>query len=269
MCRPASFVVLKGKVFWSETSDSHEAIIKEFNINMDTCRGPAGVRVELTPPNNWDGTSLKGWVYQLDQDRRPDWYDEEEVKAACEKALPKWAKFRVAKNNQTITEGSWVVGGKRKVKLEGGELRAYSKSSVTQSGGDCWLYHTATNNQSGGWCYLHHNATNNQSGGNCRLWDNATNNQSGGECRLNDNTTNNQSEGKCWLYHTATNNQSGGDCVLYGNSTNNQSGGYCVLYDNTTNNQSGGYCNLYDNATNNQSGGDCVRHSKKATLNKI
>jgi hypothetical protein len=189
MCQPASFVALKGKVFWSKTSDSHEAIIEEFNINMDTCRGPAGVRVELIPPANWDGTSLKGWVYQLDQDIRPDWYDEGEVKAACEKALPKWATYHVAKDNQTITEGSWVVGGKRKVKLEGGELYAFSNASVIQSGGYCNLYNNSTNNQSGGYCNLHNNATNNQSGGKCYLYNNSTNNQSGGKCYLYDNTT--------------------------------------------------------------------------------
>ena len=35
MCRPASMIVTKSKVFWSEKSDSHEDIVEEFEKTLE------------------------------------------------------------------------------------------------------------------------------------------------------------------------------------------------------------------------------------------
>ena len=39
MCRPASMIVTKTKVFWSEKSDSHEDIVEEYKLKEQNVRG--------------------------------------------------------------------------------------------------------------------------------------------------------------------------------------------------------------------------------------
>ena len=49
MCKPASFVLTKTKVFWSENSDSHDDIIREHKLNESGTRGINILRVEIAP----------------------------------------------------------------------------------------------------------------------------------------------------------------------------------------------------------------------------
>ena len=49
MCQFASFVITKGREFWSDESDSHTAIINKYNLHEDGPRGPNIVRIEISP----------------------------------------------------------------------------------------------------------------------------------------------------------------------------------------------------------------------------
>ena len=103
MCEPASFVVTKKQVFWSENGDSHELIIEENNLKeMDIRKKPTFVRVEIVPPNRDYRLPFKKWAYKLDQDIKPDWYDEKDVESRCRAVLKKWLKSNVILPNQKV-----------------------------------------------------------------------------------------------------------------------------------------------------------------------
>jgi len=97
MCSPASFVVTKSKVFWSEKSDSHEDIIAEFNLEkLDDANRMGIVRVEITPPNSNDfDKPLSEWAYRVDQDILPEWYDAVECEERTRRSLEKWLAYKV------------------------------------------------------------------------------------------------------------------------------------------------------------------------------
>jgi len=105
MCRPASMVVTKQKVFWSKNSDSHEDIIEEFKLDEGKLREqPKLVRVEIVPPNEDYKLPFSKWNYRLDQDIKPKWYDEKKVEARVRKHLKEWRKCKVVMPNEEKRE---------------------------------------------------------------------------------------------------------------------------------------------------------------------
>ncbi len=87
MCKFFSAVVLKSKVLFDFDQDSHEQILTNNNIKDDTTN-PKFVRVELMPPNdNFGETDLSKWEFKIDQDYKPDWFDEIKARKMTEKAL--------------------------------------------------------------------------------------------------------------------------------------------------------------------------------------
>ena len=133
MCQPASFVVTKTKVFWSEVSDSHEDIIEEYSLNEMVVGKPTFVRVEISPADGNLSTDPKTWVYKLDQDIKPDWYDAKKVEGRCRTALKNWAKKKIIKSgNHKIKSGQVYAYGSSSVTAYGSSsVRAYGSSSVT------------------------------------------------------------------------------------------------------------------------------------------
>jgi hypothetical protein len=88
MCKFASFVLTKDKIFWSENSDSHEYIIKEFGLYPDGSTGPNILPVEITPSMKIKSlTDFDNWDYRVDQDILPEWYDKEREESRTRKAL--------------------------------------------------------------------------------------------------------------------------------------------------------------------------------------
>ena len=78
MCKFASFVLTKDKVLWIPDSDSHEEIISKHNLHADGARGTNILRVEITPSDTQtEFTDYASWVYRIDQDTRPSWFDAE------------------------------------------------------------------------------------------------------------------------------------------------------------------------------------------------
>jgi hypothetical protein len=96
MCRPASFVVTKTKVFWSLNDESHETIIEENNLKESDIRGNSTfVRVEVVPSDNNYTLPFSKWKYCLDQDNVPKWYDEKKVEKRCRAKLKEWRKAKI------------------------------------------------------------------------------------------------------------------------------------------------------------------------------
>ena len=88
MCNPISAIVTKEKV-WFGTTDSHEDIIREHKLREGNADGTRVyiVRVEVTPPNGDLTAPVDRWVYRVDQDVFPVWYDAEDCETRARGAL--------------------------------------------------------------------------------------------------------------------------------------------------------------------------------------
>ena len=83
MCNPISCVLTKESVYFGDT-DSHEAIIDQHKLHEGAPTAPNFVRVEVRPPGDDISVPVGQWVYHLDQDILPVWYDEQDCTArAC------------------------------------------------------------------------------------------------------------------------------------------------------------------------------------------
>jgi hypothetical protein len=134
MCKFASFVLTKGEVFWLKDSDSHEEIISKYNLHADGVLGPNILRVEITPSNaQTEFTDYASWVYRIDQDTMPSWfnaeYDEKRtreeliarakagfklIEAIIEDVAPAWLDPYL-KKHRGIFGGNLVVWGGAKL----------------------------------------------------------------------------------------------------------------------------------------------------------
>jgi len=137
MCQAASFFVTTTKVLHLPWCDSHEKIIKHYGL-----KDVDGVRVEITPPNNLYTTPIRDWIYCVDQDILPNWYDPREVEAAVRKELPAWCETHILWDGELALDrdngGDYsviVFGGHLTIKgMRSGYVLAYDSSRVTSSG---------------------------------------------------------------------------------------------------------------------------------------
>ncbi len=136
MCKPASFVLTKDRVFWSVNSDSHETIIREHELSEGNAARINILRVEITPPNDDFKAPLEAWNFRVDQDRFPKWHDprEDEVRARAE--LKKWFDFRVILEGvRKVRSGLFMAYGSSQVTAYGSsQVTAYDSSQVTAYG---------------------------------------------------------------------------------------------------------------------------------------
>ena len=118
MCKPASFILTKDRVFWSRFTDSHEDIISEFSLNADGVKSPNIVRVEIVPPNGDMTRPAAEWAFAVDQDILPKWFDVEWGEKRARAALADWIAANVISNgNQERKEGRVFVVGSASAKL--------------------------------------------------------------------------------------------------------------------------------------------------------
>jgi hypothetical protein len=89
MCRPASFIVTRDAVLWSKTSDSHDRILQENKLS-DLSTKPDFVRVEVYPKSGDFREPIDTWVFHLDQDLLPVWFDQVDVELRARRALVDW-----------------------------------------------------------------------------------------------------------------------------------------------------------------------------------
>ena len=105
-------VVTKKQVFWSKTSESHEAIIEEFGLKEKDVRGNVTfVRIEIVPLDNDYALPFSKWKYELDQDLLPKWYVAKDVERRARKHLKEWRKQKVIMPNEkrVVKEGDYIL----------------------------------------------------------------------------------------------------------------------------------------------------------------
>jgi|PlaIllAssembly_1097288.scaffolds.fasta_scaffold00011_1 hypothetical protein len=225
MCKSASFVLTKTQCFWSHNGDSHSLIISVNGLHEDGPYGPNILRAEISPPNDRYDLPIDQWVYRVDQDIWPVWYDAEDCERRARAELPAWYAAHVisdGKVGKCLDEWTCIVLKGGKCNQSGGYCLVYDGGVNNQSGGDCRVDDGGINNQLRGYCYVNDGGTNNQLGGDCRVYDGGVNNQSGGDCRVDDGGVNNQSGGYCFVHDGGVNNQSGGECRVHGGGELNE-----------------------------------------------
>jgi hypothetical protein len=104
MCKYASFVLTKDKTFWSNKTESHEEIIREFDLcETDSTKTRINIlRVECSPDKCWG--DLSKWIYKVDQDIRPEWFEPQECEARTRKALKEKIGKKLLKNFKLLDE---------------------------------------------------------------------------------------------------------------------------------------------------------------------
>ena len=134
MCRPASFVLTKDRVFWSKKSDSHEDIIEEFELHSDGVLGLNIVRVEVTHRDM--RTPLSEWKFEVVQDELPPWHDPDVDESRARTALIEWAAHKLVIDRACeVIDGQVYAYGSSSVTAYGSSrVTAYGSSTVTAYG---------------------------------------------------------------------------------------------------------------------------------------
>jgi hypothetical protein len=253
----AAFILTSNSCLWDLNTDSHEDIIKKYNLNDKTI-SPDFIRVELVPPDHNYSLPLKEWKFVVDQDYLPEWFNKKEAEKATRRELKNWAQAKIIRNQTVEEEEDKNYGDKNRIFID-------CKVSISgQTGGGCWFYGQSTGKVS------------NQKGGDCWFYGQSTgevSDQKGGYCLFLDKSTgkvSDQKGGNCWFYGQSTgkvSDQKGGVCLFCGQSSgkvSDQKGGSCSFFDQSTgkvSDQKSGNCWFYDQSTgkvSNQKGGGTV-----------
>jgi len=100
MCKPASFIISRHKVWWHPTSDAHQDIISKYSIHIDGPRGVNATPVGISPDNDDLSRPLSEWTFRIDiggyMRDLPDWWDAEREEARCRAALEDWATAKLS-----------------------------------------------------------------------------------------------------------------------------------------------------------------------------
>jgi len=105
------------KLFWSITSESHTKIREDHKLPDNDTR-IVNVQIEIVPPDNDYTKPLEQWLFVVDQDRLPLWWDSKTAEAAVRAELPNWAKARLlieGTRNLKGTDFLAVVAGSGRV----------------------------------------------------------------------------------------------------------------------------------------------------------
>jgi hypothetical protein len=237
--------LLQNRVVLSD-DDKHETQIDSVPgaAQADRDGHPVGVRVEIVPPGYDYRLPIDRWLYFVDQDIVPDWYDPTDGESTCRRELPRWAARHI------ITDGAHTIVD-RSVIVHGGTV------NVAQ-GGVCWdVFGGTVNVAKGGVCRDVYGGTVNIShGGYCwNVYGGTVNVAQGGVCwDVFGGTVNVAQGGVCWDVHGGTVNVGpGGYCQnVYGGTVNVAKGGYCWnVQGGTVNVAKGGVCrNVYGGTVN-------------------
>ena len=106
MCRFKSGIILKNKVVVAPgENDSHSDLLESLGINDDYIGATnVFVRAELVPVNNdwWIDPAEEPdkWRFVVDQDMRPEWFDESEHEKIFREAVCGWWKEHVLVNQK-------------------------------------------------------------------------------------------------------------------------------------------------------------------------
>lgn len=100
MCNFKSGIILKNRVVLApEGNESHSDLLESLRIEDNHMNATKTfVRAELIPKNNDKMADINEWIYKVDQDIVPDWYEkdperyEQEFRKAVEKYMEDWKK---------------------------------------------------------------------------------------------------------------------------------------------------------------------------------
>lgn len=79
MCQYKSGIILKNKVVLTlEGNESHSNLLESLSIEDNRINAmKTFVRAELIPPNGNKASDINEWMYRVDQDIVPDWYEKD------------------------------------------------------------------------------------------------------------------------------------------------------------------------------------------------
>ena len=122
MCEPASMIATKKRIYWSEKTDSHHLIIKEFGIRETDVSGNINiVPVEIVPPNHDYTLPFNKWVFKVDYQGYnrdlPNWADLANLEEKTRLVLPDWAKANLVKKGKKDIFDYAIVCGQATVVL--------------------------------------------------------------------------------------------------------------------------------------------------------
>ena len=134
MCKLKSAIALKDRIFMPDY-DSHSDMLKELGINDDYLGASKKfVRVELSPKDGDPFSDIDKWGLTVDQDIRPDWFDEEECEEKMIAAVKEWAKTHifVGVDNLKLNSGSnYYIKDCNDVEIYGSATVKYIYGSAT------------------------------------------------------------------------------------------------------------------------------------------
>ena len=130
MCQFFSGVITKNKTIVDYDDDSHEHLLEKGGLR-DNSRDPDFVRVELIPQDKdiWNH-NIKNWKLKVDQDFRPDWFEEKWAEQEMRNEIKKlWEeRFIINRTVKEIKEGRWWLG-------EGGTIKNVSGGTIEDVSG--------------------------------------------------------------------------------------------------------------------------------------
>ena len=134
MCKLKSAIALKDRIFMPDY-DSHSDMLKELGINDDYLGASKKfVRVELSPKDGDPFSDIDKWGLTVDQDIRPDWFDEEECKEKMIAAVKEWAKDHIfvgVDNIELNTGTNYFVKDCKNVRsCDSASVKAWGSASV-------------------------------------------------------------------------------------------------------------------------------------------
>jgi len=130
MCRMASFVLTKDKVYWSKKSDSHEDIISEYHLNDG--ENISILRAEIVPPNDNYRLPLEKWEYNIDQDIIPDWYVAPHEEERTRRTLADWVAYKIIiVGHREMTDGNYILYSSASAELyDSASAKLYGSASA-------------------------------------------------------------------------------------------------------------------------------------------
>ena len=134
MCKLKSAIVLKDRIFMPDY-DSHSEMLSELGIRDDYLGASKKfVRVELSPVDGDVFSDIDSWRFNVDQDIRPEWFDEDTYLPLMRKKVKEWAKDRIhiGVDDLVITAGSnHYIKDCKNVTCENSTVTAWGNSTVT------------------------------------------------------------------------------------------------------------------------------------------
>ncbi len=132
MCKFFSVIVTKKSIVWDIDIDNHTTLLEKAGIK-DEKKDPNFVRVELLPKDsdvfNHD---LKNWKLHVDQDFKPDWFDENDAEKRVKKLVGEVFVGRFIKSKiKEITAGRWFLGTGGTIQyVRGGTIQCVSGGTI-------------------------------------------------------------------------------------------------------------------------------------------